>query len=124
MSRQRSPRALSGRVVLHEGTMLVVEIVLDGALDWRLPSPPGAVARMRSIVTGGVMMPVEVKLSTADGAWVFAIVDLARSTRAGALAAGQVLRLVLELRPEDATKQFVRLELLDGVDVTPIQATL
>lgn len=68
-------REVKGRVVLKRDDLLVVEAALDGAWE------PGA----------------EVEIELADGQTVRATVDAGRSTAAGALPRGAVVRLTLQL---------------------------
>jgi Ca-activated chloride channel homolog len=73
-----TPRRLRGRITLRKGRDWIVEIEVDGELDWA----PGSDA----VVEG------------ADGlARVHAVVVAAQTTHAGRVQAGQTLRLVLTL---------------------------
>jgi Ca-activated chloride channel family protein len=71
---------LQGRVVVRRDRLLILEATLDAPLDWAPPDD--------------ATLHVLAGLVTAE-------VDLRRTTAAGRLAAGQVLRLVLVV-PEDA----------------------
>jgi Ca-activated chloride channel family protein len=79
-------RTLRGKIVLRKSGELVLEILLDGELDWALPG--------------------EVTVIEDAGVWT-AGVDEARTTRGGRLHAGQSLRLTLRL-PEAAGRSTIR----------------
>jgi hypothetical protein len=71
-------RRLSGRVVRRDGNLLVVEVEVDATdLAW---APPGMA-----------------EVTWDDGTARQAAVDAGRSTRAGVVAAGRVLRIALDL---------------------------
>jgi hypothetical protein len=84
--------ALHGRVVLRRDRQLVVEITLDGRLEWKA-------SRVVLVWSGG-------KRSRAT-------IDPRRTTRAGAFDAGQVIRLSLRLGKAAPETAPIRV-LLDG----------
>jgi Ca-activated chloride channel family protein len=96
--KQRAPEAkapaarkLKARVRLAKDGRIVLEIAVDGPLDW---TPPA-----------------EVLVELADGSTTMATVVTDQTTRAGQLGAGQSARLVLELAAEPVRVSFGDLEL-------------
>ena len=87
---------LVGRIVGRDATSIVIEITLDHELAW----DPGS-ARCVAIDAHGVEHP--------------AGIDPARTTRAGAYAAGLVVRLALAVPAGSPTPDVVRVELPGAV---------
>ena len=84
-------RKFKARVRLAKDGRIVLEVTVDGRLDW--------------------MPPEEVLVEMADGTRVMARVVVAASTRAGQLEAGQTARLVIELPSAPVRVHFGDLEL-------------
>jgi hypothetical protein len=93
-------RTLRGRVVMHSAASLVIEVlVATDAIDW---------------IPGGT---VQIELS--DGTFITAKVDLAKTTRAGLVAAGASARLSLELPRGTPLVSPIRVTIdLDGATIT------
>lgn len=87
-------RRLTGRLVLRDDDQWVIEVDVEGALDW---APPA-----------------EVKVTLADGRTVACTVDFAVTTAAGPLQSGQTARLALR-HGESALPVSVD---LDGLVIT------
>ncbi len=77
---------LEGRLVQTTDDRIVVEVELTAALDWHCPRSFEVLIEDGGIVSGG---PIRVLKDS--------------TTRSGRLAAGQILRLVLE-RPDDVER--------------------
>jgi Ca-activated chloride channel family protein len=94
------PHQLRGRIALKKGNQLVVEVFADlTELAW---APSG-----------------EARITLANGQVVTATIDMARTTRAGTIAAGATARLALEVAPGALTDDVRSITIeLDGATVT------
>src|SRR5260221_6820160 len=79
----RAARRMRGRIALAKGKKLVIEIVLDGDLEWSVPELASVTVGERTIA---------------------ATVEAGHTTRGGAMKRGQSLRLTLALDEDPAAR--------------------